>query len=259
MNILRCKLIFLFYMFSVENLTKSFIQNGIKTEVFNNLSLQINKGEFVVIFGPNGCGKTTLLNIISNLDIQDKGRILKPDNLKTGYIFQNFKEALFPWLRVIDNIATPLKLKGVRKKERYGKTATLLEDLQISLDLKAFPYQLSAGQQQMVAILRGIIDQVDLLILDEPFSSLDYQTTLLMEQNLLKLWEKFKFSVLFVTHAAGEAVLLADRVIIMGNKPGRIITTLPINLSRPRFYNIITTPDFNKYKEQVIKTCFMNS
>lgn len=243
-------------MLSARNISKNYRSGSKKTKAISAISLDIKPGEFVIIFGPNGCGKTTLLNLIASLDSPDSGYIRKSPVFKVGYIFQNFKESLFPWFNIMDNITLPLKLQGMDEVERNSKVVSLLNELEIKLDLHAYPNQLSSGQQQLVSILRGIILPVDLLLLDEPFNSLDYHTTLQMEQNLLRFWQRFKFAVLFVTHAAGEAVLLADRVIIMGNNPGRIIATININLPRPRPYEIITTPEFNRYKEQVIKLCF---
>jgi len=246
-------------MLKVLNLAKSFPLHGQNMAVLDNISFTLKAGEFVVIFGPNGCGKTTLLNIVAGLEGYYSGYVGKASGTKVNFMFQNYREALFPWLQVRDNIALPLRLQRVPKTESYQRVSELIAELEVDLDLNAYPYQLSSGQQQLVAILRGIVSKADLFIMDEPFSSLDYSSTLLMEQKLLSLWERYKFSVLFVTHAAGEAVLLADRILVMGHRPGRIVGSISVDLPRPRPYSLITTPKFNRLKEQVINTCFTHS
>lgn len=241
-------------MLIVKNLKKTFRHKSQSTRVLDGIEFTMRPGEFVVIFGPNGCGKTTLLNIIAGLEKSDEGSVTKPAALRTSFIFQNYREALFPWLKVIDNIAFPLWLKGIAREARHEQVRQLLQKLQVNLDLGAYPYQLSAGQQQLAAILRAMITPMDLLIMDEPFNSLDYRTTLLMEQKLLRFWQKYGFGVLFVTHAAGEAVLLADRILVMSDKPARIISDIPVFLPRPRPYGVITTPEFNHLKQRVIQS-----
>lgn len=241
-------------MLKIQNVYKTYHVGQRQITVLAGADFEIKKGEFVVLFGPNGCGKTTLLNIVAGLQRADNGQVEKPASARISFVFQNFRDALFPWLKIGENIALPLKLQSQDRRLREKKVRALLEKLKISLDVNAYPYQLSSGQQQLAAILRGIIEPVDLLIMDEPFSSLDYRTALLIEQKLLEFWQMFKFTVLFVTHAAGEAVLLADRILIMSDKPSRIISQIPVELPRPRSYEIITSPEFNQIKEQVIRS-----
>jgi NitT/TauT family transport system ATP-binding protein len=132
----------------------------------------------------------------------------------------------------------------------------LFKKLRVDFDLSAFPYQLSSGQQQMIAVARNIIEPVDLMVMDEPFSALDYNTTLVMEQKLLEIWRQYRLSILFVTHAAGEAVLLADRVLVLSGNPTGLAADIKISLPRPRPYSIITTQEFNNLKNQVINASF---
>ena len=242
---------------SIQNLKKSFINNGRTVEVFNNVNLEIERGEFLVIFGPNGCGKTTLLNIISKLENKDSGEITNRDKLKTSFVFQNYREALFPWQKVVDNIAFPLKLKGVLKNERNAKVESLVSSLGIKLDLQTYPYELSGGQQQMVAILRALITQPDILLLDEPFSSLDYKTTLLMEEKILEIWKQLQLTIIFVTHEIDEAVLLSNRIAIMSEKPSKIVKVLDNNLSYPRHWSMVGSTEFANLKRMALDT-FMN-
>jgi len=242
---------------SIKNLRKSFINNSRTIEVFDSINLEIERGEFLVIFGPNGCGKTTLLNIISKLESKDSGEIINGDKLKTSFVFQNYREALFPWQKVIDNIAFPLKLKGVSKNERNAKVESLVNSLGIKFDLQAYPYELSGGQQQMVAILRALIIQPDILLLDEPFSSLDYKTTLLMEEKILEIWKQLQLTIIFVTHEIDEAVFLSNRIVIMSDKPSQIVKVLDNNLSYPRHWLVVGSTEFANLKRIALDT-FMN-
>lgn len=231
--------------------------NHQEEQIFEKINFNIKPREFVVIFGPNGCGKTTLLKLVAGFIKPKLGDVKLKNKCQISYVFQDYRRALFPWLKVIDNIALPLKLKGLHKAQRREEVKKLVNKLGVKLNLNAYPYQLSSGQQQIVAILRSIIKPVDFMIMDEPFSALDYNTNLLMEQKLLTIWEKYKLTILFVTHAAGEAVLLADRILVLSGKPARIMANIKVDLPRPRPYTIITTPEFNKIKNQVIDASFM--
>lgn len=243
---------------SVNNLKKSFTNNGRKLEVLADLNLEIQRGEFLVIFGPNGCGKTTLLNIISRLEGKDGGEVIYGNILKTSFVFQNYRESLFPWQRVIDNIAFPLQLKGVPRQERHTRAQALASSLGVNLDLRAYPYELSGGQQQMVAILRALIIQPDLLLFDEPFSSLDYKTTLLMEKKILAIWQRLHLTILFVTHEIDEAVFLSSRIALMSDKPSRMVNMLHNDLPYPRQWSVVGSTQFAALKQQVLSIFLSN-
>ena len=239
---------------SIKNLKKSFINNSRTIEVLGGIDLKIELGEFLIIFGPNGCGKTTLLNIISKLESKDGGEIIGEGSLKTSFVFQNYREAIFPWQKVIDNIAFPLQLKGVSKNERYKKVESLVSSLGLKLDLQSYPYELSGGQQQMVAILRALITKPDLLLLDEPFSSLDYKTTLLMEEKILEIWKQLQLTILFVTHEIDEAVFLSGRIALMSDKPSSIVKVLNNNLPYPRHWSMVGSTQFVNLKQMALDT-----
>ncbi|MEK7582231.1 MAG: ABC transporter ATP-binding protein [Patescibacteria group bacterium] len=243
---------------SIKNLKKSFFNNGRNVEVLDGVDLELERGEFLVIFGPNGCGKTTLLNIISKLENKDSGEVISEKSLKTSFVFQSYREAIFPWQRVIDNIAFPLQLKGVPKSERYDKVKSLIGSLGLKVDLQAYPYELSGGQQQMVAILRALIIQPDLLLLDEPFSSLDYKTTLLMEEKILEIWEQLHLTILFVTHEIDEAVLLSSRIALMSDKPSRIVKMIENDLQYPRHWSMVGSEEFSNLKQIALNTFMSN-
>ena len=163
-----------------------------KTVIYDNFDLDIPRGELISVFGPNGCGKSTLINMIAGLIPPDAGQILfdgrRLDEIKFGYVFQNYREALFPWLRAFDNIAYPLKMMQVATAERRARTEKLVAHLGIKLDLNLYPYQMSGGQQQLVSILRALMVEPEILFLDEPFSALDYEMTLFMREQLQRIF-----------------------------------------------------------------------
>jgi NitT/TauT family transport system ATP-binding protein len=177
------------------------------------------------VFGPNGCGKSTLINTIAGLTAPDAGQILfdgrKLSDVKFGYVFQNYREALFPWLRAFDNIAYPLKLMNVPLAERRARTEALVTHLGIKLDLALYPYQMSGGQQQLVSILRALVVEPEILFLDEPFSALDYEMTLFMRAQLQRIFMETGTTTVLVSHDLEEAVFLADRVLLLSRHPGR--------------------------------------
>lgn len=159
---------------SLTKVSKSYVNKDGSMALFSNLSFSIKRSEFVAIFGPNGCGKTTLLNMISGIDKEFTGTCERSPHLKVSFVFQNYRESLFPWLTVKENIAFPLSLKGVSLLNREKAVRDLCNRLSVSMNLEAYPYTLSGGQQQMVSILRALITKPDLLLMDEPFSALDY-------------------------------------------------------------------------------------
>lgn len=244
----------------IRGLYKSFLKDIKKLQylsVIEDVSIEIKSGEFVTFFGPNGCGKTTFLNILSGLLTPDKGKVLiqgeNPGTVKIGYIFQNFSETLFPWRRNIDNIAFPLELKGTSKTERCKKVIELEKNLGIEIDNDSYPYKLSGGQQQLVAIARALIEQPYVLLMDEPFNALDFQTRMVMEDKILDIWEKMKATVLFVSHDIDEAIYLADRVVFFTKIPARIVCTMEINLPRPRRQLMLTSNEFFGLRSKAIE------
>lgn len=242
---------------SIKNLKKSFVNNNHNVAILGDINLEIEQGEFLAIFGPNACGKTTLLNIIANLIKQDQGQITFREHpiekAKVSYIFQNYRETLFPWLKVIDNITLPLKLEGLNKGERDNRAKELIEKFHLDIDLNEYPHNLSGGQQQLVALLRGLIVKPDLLLLDEPFSALDYQTTLSAYQKLLEIWGKVKTTVVFVSHNIDEAIFLSNRLIMFSAKPTKVIIDRNVDLPYPRGLSLFTTDEFTNFKGELLK------
>jgi NitT/TauT family transport system ATP-binding protein len=216
--------------------------------IYDNFDLDIPRGELISVFGPNGCGKSTLINMIAGLVPPDTGEILfdgmKLADIKFGYVFQNYREALFPWLRAFDNIAYPLKLMKIAPSERKARTERLVARLGIKLDLNLYPYQMSGGQQQLVSIMRALVVDPEILFLDEPFSALDYEMTLFMREQLQKLFMESRTTMVLVSHDLEEAVYLADRVLLLSRHPARVADFPAIRVARPRADATLSDPAF---------------
>jgi len=223
--------------------------HGLETEALRRIDLTIASGEFVAILGPSGSGKSTLLELIAGLEERTTGQVLLDGVAVTEpipnvvMVFQ--EHSLFPWLTVADNVAFGLKMKGVPAAERAARVKAVLDRVRLTKFAKHYPHQLSGGMKQRVALARALVESPDLILMDEPFAALDFQTRVLMQRFLLDVWQEFKATIVFVTHHIDEAVLLADRVLVMSASPGRIIDEVTVDLPRPRS---ATTPGFNEYR-----------
>jgi len=236
----------------VRGLTKHF--DG--TYLYRNFDVDLPAGEFVSIFGPNGCGKSTLINMISGLMPVDAGQVLFDgqtiQETRLSYVFQNYRDALFPWLRAIDNIHYPLKLMGLSRRERDQRVEQLLADFGVKIDLNSYPYMLSGGQQQTVSILRALVTNPEVLFLDEPFSALDYEMTLFMREQLQRMFMKTKTTTLLVSHDLEEAVQLANHVLLLTRRPTRVADFVDIDLPWPRNTESVIDPRFVALKSHCL-------
>ena len=244
----------------IENVCKSFPANfpdGKPTEVLKDFSLEIADGEFVALFGPNACGKTTLLNVVGGVTDVDSGSIaidgVRPGEAKIGYIFQNYRETILPWARVLDNIVYPLKLKGVAKRQRVGRAKKLLEEMNISIPTDHWPSHLSGGQQQLLVLARALIYEPDLMLFDEPFSALDIQTRIEMRDKLQTVWSQTKATILFVSHEIDEALLLADRVVMLSKRPAQPLDVIEVPFGRPRNQELLEEEGFFALRRRALK------
>jgi NitT/TauT family transport system ATP-binding protein len=228
-----------------------------KAVIYDKFDLDIPRGELISVFGPNGCGKSTLINMIAGLIPVDAGEILfdgmRLDEIKFGYVFQNYREALFPWMRAFDNIAYPLKMMKVPPAERKARTERLVAHLGVKIDLNLFPYQMSGGQQQLVSIMRALVVESEILFLDEPFSALDYEMTLFMREQLQKLFMESGTTMVLVSHDLEEAVYLADRVLLLSRHPARVADFTPVTAARPRTDATLSDADFIRTKAHCLE------
>ena len=221
---------------AVEGIGRRFDTADGAIDAIRDVDLSVAAGEFCVIVGPSGCGKTTLLRIVAGLDRPTSGRLaLAGPNGRTptnAMVFQG--RSVFPWLTVRQNVAYGLKLLGVGRRQRGERADRLIETVGLARFARAYPHQLSEGMRQRVAIARALAVDPDALLMDEPFGALDEQTRLLLQEELLRIWEDTGKTVIFVTHSIDEAMVLADRIVVMSAQPGRIKASLPVPFPRPR-------------------------
>jgi ABC-type nitrate/sulfonate/bicarbonate transport system ATPase subunit len=217
---------------------KSFQARGGTVQALRGVELTVADNEFVALLGPSGCGKTTLLRIIAGLErpeagtVEIDGQAVRGPGLERAMVFQSF--ALLPWKNVLDNVAFGMRMRKVPQRAREEQARRLIETVGLAGFEKLLPHELSGGMQQRVGLARALAVQPSVLLMDEPFSALDEQSRRLLQEELVSIWEAQPKTVVFVTHSMEEAVLLADRVILMSAGPGRIVETVEIPLPRPR-------------------------
>ena len=235
----------------VENLRKTYQTRQDEIEAIHEVKMDVAEGEFISILGPSGCGKSTLLMIVGGLlpltsgTVSVGGEDVSKPRRDTGVVFQ--APVLMPWRTILKNVLFPIESLGLREEDYIDRAYELLEMTGLSNFAQNVPSELSGGMQQRVAICRALIHNPNLLLMDEPFSALDAMTRDLMNQELLRIWEEYKKTVLFVTHSIREAVFLADRVFVMSPRPAVISEIVTIDLPRPRELAIEETPEFNQY------------
>ncbi len=221
-----------------------------------NVSLTVNKGEFLTIVGPSGCGKSTLLDLIAGLALPTSGelfidgkKITKPA-LDRGIVMQGY--ALFPWRTVRHNVEFGLEVKGVPKKDRQEISDRFLKLVNLSGFADRYPYELSGGMKQRVAIARALAYDPEVLLMDEPFAAVDAQTRETLQDELLRIWEETRKTIIFVTHSIDEAVALADRVAVMSANPGSVKEIVKVGLPRPRRVgDVLSTTDFSLVRYRI--------
>ena len=238
----------------LNNLSVSITTNdGHEFNVIKDFDLKISDGEFVTLFGPNGCGKSTILNTILGYIKPTTGSVtITPGNRKISYVFQDYRSALMPWLTAKENVLFPLKLAGVDKVTCETRFDELAHNLPININWNNYSYQLSGGQAQLVSILRGLIIKPEALLLDEPFSALDYQTNLYMLNWLQDIWRQTNITVVFVSHQIDEAIYLGDKIILLQPGPTRVAEEIINTLPRPRDLPIMGSESFRELKSHIL-------
>ena len=250
---------------ALEAVTKVFHQDAGEAPVFavERVDFSVGSGEFLTIVGPSGCGKSTLLNVIAGLEEPTTGRVLVdgvavPERQRYfGYMFQ--KDLLFPWRRIRDNVAIGLEVLGTPRAEARAKALDILRRFDLDAFADKYPAQLSGGMRQRVALMRTLLCDREILLLDEPFGALDALTRSIMQAWLLGIWEAELRTVIFITHDIEEAVFLSDRILTMSARPGRIKGEVAIDLPRPRDPTIVTMPRFTELKRAVLDQIYEES
>ena len=239
----------------IDNVYKTFYSRGNETVALSGVSLDIHDNEFVSVVGPSGCGKSTLLNIIAGLTAPTEGKVycdgreVTGTGTERGVVFQQY--ALFPWLTVKKNVMFALEMRGVKGKDAAAGAMKYLEMVDLVKFADHYPKELSGGMKQRVCIARAIATQPDILLMDEPFGALDAQTRTQLQTELLVTWEREKKTCFFITHDVEEAIILAQRVVIMSARPGRIREIVEVNIPYPRTQETKLTPEFNALKNRI--------
>ncbi len=238
----------------LRDISKVYNQNNGAVQALSNINMNINEGEFVCFVGPSGCGKTTLLNIIAGLEKPDTGEVILdgrsvsdtgPDRIM---VFQ--EGALFPWLKVIENVEFGLKIAGVEKEKRKERAMHYLDMMQLTKFADSYTYQLSTGMKQRVAIARSLVMDPEVLLMDEPFAAIDAQTRDLLLVELQLIWQRTRKTILFVTHNISESVCLGDRVVVFTHRPATVKNEFRIDYRRPR---LSEDANLNIYSHAILK------
>ena len=241
---------------ALSGVAHEFKRRGGAVEVLRPVSLDVRAGEFVTVLGPSGCGKSTLFNVIAGLLAPSAGEIRIGDAQTTGrtgtvsYMMQ--RDHLLPWRSVLDNVILGLEADGMRRRQARPLAKTFLDRFGLGQFTDSYPNELSGGMRQRAAFIRTMLFPRGVLLLDEPLGALDAQTRLLMQEWLLSIWSEERKTVLFITHDVDEAVFLSDRVYVMSARPGRIIDTVDVTLSRPRTSDVRTTGAFLEFRNRLL-------
>jgi NitT/TauT family transport system ATP-binding protein len=240
----------------VARLSHTYAGREGEVPALQDITMTVGAGRFVVLVGPSGCGKTSLLMMMAGLRHQTSGTIHvqgrtidAPDPDRVGVVFQ--EASLFPWLTALDNIEFPLALRRAPKAERGARANDMLNLVGLQGFGSRYPHELSGGMKQRVSIARGLVQDPPVLLMDEPFAALDEQTRMTMGHELLRIWSQTAKTVMFVTHSLTEAVYLADEVLVMSARPGRIIDRIQVPLARPRSYEMMGTEVFAKLRDRI--------
>lgn len=252
------------YRIHIKNLARVFHTKQGDIPAIQNIDLKIKDGEFFSIVGPSGCGKTTLLRILAGLETASGGAIqlnaAKDGRPLCSMVFQ--EQSIFPWMSVLDNVAYGLRMRGLPKKEREEIARHYIKMIGLEKFINAYPSQLSGGMKQRVSVARAFANNPEILLMDEPFGALDEQNRIILQQELLSLWERTKKTTVFITHSIDEALCVSDRILIMTAHPGTIKEIVDIDLPRPRDisqirttlrYNALFQQIWNSLRQEVLK------
>ena len=241
----------------IDSLCKHFSRpDGQLIEVLKNVSLAIEKPELNAVVGTNGAGKTTLLKLVAGLMVPDSGTVTvnskRPTAARVAYVWQDYRATLLPWLSVAENIAFPLRLRGETRRARREQAEQLLSEVPLGIKGSDRVFELSGGQQQLVSVMRGLVIQPDVLLLDEPFSALDQYARWNMAMLLQRLWLRHRIPTIFVSHDIDEALLLASRVLVLSKEKAAIGSTIDVTTHYPRSIQTLSTPEHEDRRRSVL-------
>lgn len=239
----------------IKGLSKEFLtRNGDSFLAVDGINIEIPRNSFTCIVGPSGCGKSTILRIAAGLEKSTSGTVsyngscITGPKAEVGMVFQEY--SLFPWMNVLDNVASGLEFAGIDRETRYEKARRFIRMINMTDFSNSYPHELSGGMRQRVAIARALANDPDVLLMDEPFGALDAHTRILLQEELLKVWELTRKTIILVTHSVDEAIYLADRIMIMSSRPGRIKDMIDVNMERPRSRSM---PEFGKLIDHILE------
>lgn len=238
---------------SMRNVHKDFSMEEEYLKVLDDINIEVSEGEFISIIGPSGCGKSTIFHILTKLvddyegSVEIDGMPLSDYDKRIGYMHQ--KDLLMPWRTVIDNVIIPLEIQGEKKSRAREKVKELLPVFGLEGFENAYPNELSGGMRQRAALLRTVLVDSDIMLLDEPFGALDAINRTAMQNWLLDIWSRFERSVMFITHDIEEAIFLSDRVYVLTQRPARVLQEIKIEFERPRTKEILVSQKFIEYKK----------
>ena len=239
-------------LIEIKNLCKKYYTKDKEIVAISDITLDIYKDEFVVVVGPSGCGKSTFLNIIGGIDNKSSGDVIFDDNIKVGYMLQD--DCLFSWLNILDNCLLGLKINKMLTGDNINYVKELINTYGLGDFMYSYPNSLSGGMRQRVALIRTLALKPDVLLLDEPFSALDYQTRLNVADDVYKIIKENKKTVIMITHDIGEACSLADRVVVLTNRPSKVKKIIDIEIKgKSNPINNRKTPEFAMYYDMVWK------
>lgn len=240
----------------LTNITKTYRSKGKTVLALKDVTLPVERGSFTTIVGPSGCGKSTLLKIIAGISLpygghlRFKGKEVSAINTDVGFITQDSN--LFPWLTLIENVELALKIRGVSKEQRAQTARKFIDTMQLTGFETHYPFELSGGMQKRGSIIRTLIYDPDVILMDEPFGPLDAQTRLVLQDELLRIWDANKKTILFVTHDLTEAIALSDKVVLFTGRPGTVKRIFDVPLPRPRnVFEIHNEPGFNDLYHEI--------
>ncbi|MFA7248329.1 MAG: ABC transporter ATP-binding protein [Dehalococcoidia bacterium] len=241
----------------VTGIAKRFVDGDRTVEVMREIAIEAHAGEFVSVIGPSGCGKSTLFNIIAGLEDADAGEVRVDGALVTGhreaFAYMPQQDLLFPWRRVLDNTTLGLEIRGVPRAEARARASALFERFGLEGFERAYPYMLSGGMRQRAALLRTVVQERPILLLDEPFGALDALTRMEMQEWLAGVSAEFGWTVLLVTHDVREAVLLSDRIVVLTPRPATVAATIEVPLPRPRRLDLLADRAFVEGETAVLR------